>query len=329
MVLFPDFQLPASLSEAAIEASISENVSSEAAQTAQGETKNPGESQKGLDWEAVSPSDFAKRIEFGLRLATEASKVTLKYFRTDSFRVERKNDRSPVTLADKQAEETVRKLLESHYPEDAILGEEFGGIAGTTPFEWIIDPIDGTKSFISGVPLYSTLVGLTYRGQPVLGVISIPALGELILGVQGLGAWYGMASHENRDRPVLNRTYVNQVDNLGDGLFLTSQVDNFDRRGAQSAYQNLESMAYVSRSWGDGYGYLLVATGRAELMVDPIVNPWDVAAVAPVITEAGGKFTSWSGIEDIRAGHCLASNGKVHDIAIRELKPFAHNPLGD
>jgi histidinol phosphatase-like enzyme (inositol monophosphatase family) len=243
--------------------------------------------------------------------------------------VERKNDRSPVTLADKQAEQTVRKLVESHYPDDAILGEEFGGIAGTTPFEWIIDPIDGTKSFISGVPLYSTLVGLTYRSQPVLGVIAIPALGEVVVGAQGLGAWYGMASQVNRDRPILNRAHVNQVDDLADGLFLTSQVDNFNRRDAQSAYRNLESIAYVSRSWGDGYGYLLVATGRAELMVDPIVNPWDVAAVAPVITEAGGKFTSWAGIEDIRAGHCLASNGKVHEVAIRELKPFANKPLGD
>jgi histidinol-phosphatase len=323
MVLFPDFQLPESLTEAGIEATIGENQSIPASQFGRVETS------KSLDWNAVTPAELARRIEFGLRLATEASRVTLKYFRTDSFRVERKNDRSPVTLADKQAEETVRKLVESHYPDDAILGEEFGGIAGTTPFEWIIDPIDGTKSFISGVPLYSTLVGLTYRGRPVLGVISIPALGELVLGVQGLGAWYGMTTHENRDRPILNRTHVNQVDSLADGLFLTSQVDNFDRRGAQSAYRNLESMAYVSRSWGDGYGYLLVATGRAELMVDPIVNPWDVAAVAPVITEAGGRFTSWSGVEDIRAGHCLASNGKVHDIAIRELKPFANHPVAD
>lgn len=321
MVPFPNFQLPESLNEAGIEATLSENQSIPAGQSGLLETGN------GIDWAVVTPADFAKRIEFGLRLATEASRVTLKYFRTDSFRVERKNDRSPVTLADKQAEETVRKLLESHYPDDAILGEEFGGIAGTTPFEWIIDPIDGTKSFISGVPLYSTLVGLTYRSRPVLGVISIPALGELVLGAQGFGAWYGMTSHENRDRPILNRTHVNQVDNLADGLFLTSQVDNFDRRGAHTAYENLESMAYVSRSWGDGYGYLLVATGRAELMVDPIVNPWDVAAVAPVITEAGGRFTSWSGVEDIRAGHCLASNGKVHDIAIRELKPFANQPL--
>jgi len=323
MVPFPDFQLPESLTEAGIEASVRENPSSPTGRT------TPGGTNRGLDWDTVTPADFARRIEFGLRLATEASRVTLQYFRTDSFRVERKNDRSPVTLADKQAEQTVRKLVESHYPDDAILGEEFGGIAGTTPFEWIIDPIDGTKSFISGVPLYSTLVGLTYRSQPVLGVIAIPALGEVVVGAQGLGAWYGMASQVNRDRPILNRAHVNQVDSLADGLFLTSQVDNFNRRDAQSAYRNLESMAYVSRSWGDGYGYLLVATGRAELMVDPIVNPWDVAAVAPVITEAGGKFTSWAGIEDIRAGHCLASNGKVHEVAIRELKPFANKPLGD
>lgn len=248
--------------------------------------------------------------------------------------MERKNDRSPVTLADKEAEQTVRSMIAERFPDDGMLGEEFGGMAGSSQYEWIIDPIDGTKSFISGVPLYSTLVGLTHRGVPTVGVIAIPALGELVIAATGRGAWYGdgwygdgSSSRISAEPSELRPTCVSNVETLADGLFLVSQVDNFDRRAAGAAYRSLESAAYISRSWGDGYGYLLVATGRAELMVDPIVNPWDVAAVAPVIVEAGGKFSSWSGAFDIRAGHCLASNARVHNQAMEALRPFADHPL--
>ena len=265
----------------------------------------------------LSPEEFRSRIDFAMELAQIASQVTLGFFRTKAYQVERKSDRSPVTAADKEAERAVREAISKGYPQDGLLGEEFGSLAGQNDFEWIIDPIDGTKSFISGVPLYSTLVGLTYQGRPLIGVIAIPALGELVMGAIGCGAWYG------QDSEAMQRCRVSSVESLSDGLFLTSQVDNFNRRGAQDAYQALEESAYVSRSWGDGYGYLLVATGRGELMVDPIVNPWDVAAVAPVITEAGGKFTSWAGQVDLRAGHCFASNGLIHDDVLRVLKPYA------
>ena len=283
----------------------------------------------------ISPQEYLARIQFALDLAQIASDVTLRFFRTKAYQVERKSDRSPVTAADKEAEQAVRQAISQRYPKDGLLGEEFGSIAGQNEFEWIIDPIDGTKSFISGVPLYSTLVGLTYGGQPLVGVIAIPALGEVVLGAVGCGAWYGQreaqtASNDhsddhNSESAPMQRCHVSGVDSLSDGLFVTSQVDNFDRRGAQQAYLALQREAYVSRSWGDGYGYLLVATGRGELMVDPIVNPWDVAAVAPVIMEAGGRFTCWSGQVNLRAGHCLASNGLVHDHALSVLKPFANH----
>ena len=265
------------------------------------------------------------RVAFALALATAASRETLKYFRTSEFQVERKSDRSPVTLADKQAEQIVRKMVGETYPMDSILGEEFGRVEGESEFEWIIDPIDGTKSFISGVPLYSTLVGMTVHGKPQIGVIAIPALGELVIAANGLGAWYGQSVSQVRDskKVGLAKTFVSKQSQLSDGLFVTSQADNFSRRSAMPAYHELESAAYVTRTWGDGYGYLLVATGRAEVMVDPIVNPWDVAAVAPVIQEAGGTFSSWSGLFDIRAGHCLASNGLVHEQALEKLRPFS------
>ncbi|MEQ1828026.1 MAG: histidinol-phosphatase [Pirellula sp.] len=265
------------------------------------------------------------RIAFALQLATAASRETLKFFRTSDFQVERKSDRSPVTLADKQAEQIVRKLIAQSYPSDSVLGEEFGSVAGHSEFEWIIDPIDGTKSFISGVPLYSTLVGLTVNGKPSIGVIAIPAMGELIIAATGLGAWYGQALSSGSSPSVvpLMRSYVSKQSKLSDGLMVISQTDNFARRNAMSAYLELEKEAYVTRTWGDGYGYLLVATGRAEVMIDPIVNPWDVAAVAPVVVEAGGKFSSWSGAYDIRAGHCFASNGLVHDRVLKSLLPFS------
>ncbi|MFN9436544.1 MAG: histidinol-phosphatase, partial [Planctomycetota bacterium] len=270
---------------------------------------------------SLPESEGGRRLELALRLAEAASRATLRYFRTDAYQVERKSDRSPVTRADKEAEQLVRSMVADLYPDDGILGEEFGKVSGRSEFEWIIDPIDGTKSFISGVPLYSTLVGLTFAGRPIIGVIAIPALGELVIGIDGRGAWYGQGSGTGVE--ILKPTRVSSVEDLADGLFVVSQVDNFGKRGAQSAYEALERKSYITRSWGDGYGYLLVATGRAELMVDPIVNPWDVAAVAPVVVEAGGRFSSWSGDYDIHAGHGFASNGHVHDAALKELKPFA------
>lgn len=282
------------------------------------------------DSAAQPGGELADRIAFALDLARCASEITLRYFRTSEYRVERKSDRSPVTAADKEAEQAVRRMVAERFPLDSILGEEFGSSGGTSEYEWIIDPIDGTKSFISGVPLYSTLVGMTFRGTPTLGVIAIPALGEICLAAKGFGAWYASASvGDQAEQIVLRRTVVSATPSLTDGLFLTSQVDNFERRLAMSAYSELERQAYVTRSWGDGYGYLLVATGRAELMVDPIVNPWDVAAVAPIIEEAGGRFTSWSGELDIRAGHCLASNGLVHQAALSCLSPFSQNKMHD
>jgi histidinol-phosphatase len=275
-------------------------------------------------------SEINGRLQFALDLAIAAGSATLPFFRSSAVQVERKRDKSPVTAADKSAEQIARGMIGDRYRDDAILGEEFGIVEGQSEFEWIIDPIDGTKSFISGVPLYSTLIGMTYRGEPTIGVIYIPVLGELVIAAKGMGAWYGVAPLPgdldygiNPGAIVLRRCQVSAQPKLEDGLLVTSQIDNFGVRQAESAYKNLEKIAYVTRTWGDGYGYLLVATGRAEAMVDPIVNPWDVAAVAPVIQEAGGTFSTWNGEYDIRVPHCLGSNGHVHERVLAELRPFA------
>lgn len=264
------------------------------------------------------PSNLAeienRRMEAAVELAVLAGKSTLRYFRTKEFQVERKSDRSPVTIADKEAEQLIRKEVEKRFPLDAILGEEFGAASGQSEYKWIVDPIDGTKSFISGVPLYSTLVGVTRNDEPFIGVIYIPALDEIVVAAIGHGAWYTQGDGE------WQRVHVSTQSDLSEGLFTISQADNFDARGARAALDQLTESAYVTRTWGDGYGYLLVATGRAEVMVDPIVNPWDVAAVMPVILEAGGRYTDWNGTPSITTGDGVGSNGLVHEFVLSVLQ---------
>jgi histidinol-phosphatase len=258
------------------------------------------------------------RMATAVELAILAGDSTLKYFRSSNYQVERKNDRSPVTIADKNAEQLIREELSKRYPSDAVLGEEFGAIEGQSEYKWIVDPIDGTKSFISGVPLYSTLVAVTRDGAPTIGVIYIPALKEIIVAAIGYGAWY--CADLGDAGASWQRAQVSSVESLSEGLFVTSQADNFDARGARHSLDKLTEASYVTRTWGDGYGYLLVATGRAEVMVDPICNPWDIAAVLPVIVEAGGTFSDWKGELRIDTGDGVGSNSKVHAHVLEMLK---------
>ncbi len=258
----------------------------------------------------------AGRYKLAVELALAAGKVTLNHFFNRDFAIEKKADKSPVTVADKAAETLIRSKVHELFPDDAVLGEEFGEEPGTSDYQWIVDPIDGTKSFITGVPLYSTLVAVTYRGEPHIGVINMPALNQIVFAMRGDGAWVNDPSA--RDGFVAAR--VSQVSQLSESAFVTTQNDSFQIREAREKYWQLESQCYITRTWGDGYGYFLVATGRAELMVDPIVNAWDVAAVMPVVIEAGGKFTDWSGSENFRSGHAVGSNGLVHEQALRALQ---------
>lgn len=252
------------------------------------------------------------RFAAAIELARLAGNSTLEWFGSGRFEVERKGDDSPVTIADKNAEQLLRGELAQRFPEDAILGEEFGSQAGSSAYQWIVDPIDGTKSFISGVPLYSTLVAIVHEQRCVAGVIFIPALDEIVCAARGAGAWHSVKGSTPVRCQVSSR-------GLADGLFVVSQVDTFDKCGAIANYKALEKTAYITRSWGDGYGYLLVATGRAELMIDPIANPWDLAAVQVVIEEAGGTFSDWNGQPLYATGNGVGSNGLVHAEALKLL----------
>ncbi len=234
--------------------------------------------------------------------ARAAGLITLEYFRREDLEVERKGDDSPVTVADRRAEDHLRRRIARAFPDDAILGEEMPEKPGNSGFRWILDPIDGTKSFIHGVPLYGTLIGVEHQGESVLGVILIPALDECVYAARGHGAWYVHA--EDPPQPAK----VSTCRSLCEGLFLTSEVANFEKIGRRDVYNRLEATARLSRSWGDCYGYLMVATGRAELMVDPVAAVWDLAALLPVIEEAGGSFTDWQGRRTIHSGQSIATN---------------------
>lgn len=258
-----------------------------------------------LELPLVVQQYLAGRLAAAIELARVGGQSTLEWFCRTDIDVERKGDDSPVTVADRGAEQLIRNTLSQRFPDDAVLGEEFGEQAGTTGYRWIVDPIDGTKSFISGVPLYSTLIGVVADGQCKAGVIYIPALDELVFAGRGIGAW-----HSRRGAPLTPAVVSKRQ--LKDGLFVASQLDSFAKRGAKAGLEALEKEAYVTRTWGDGYGYLLVATGRAELMVDPVANAWDLAAVEPIIEEAGGRFTSWSGKPSPFEGDGIATNGLIH-----------------
>lgn len=259
--------------------------------------------------EPAEPLELAdqlcRRLDSARRFAHEAGQITLAYFRRDDLVVERKGDDSPVTAADRQAEAHLRRSIAAAWPEDGIFGEEMGEQPGTSGFRWILDPIDGTKSFIHGVPLYGTLVGIERHGQPLAGVIHMPALGETVYAAQGQGAWYEQAGQI--PRPVR----VSACPRLAEALFLTSEVANFDRIGRRAVFDRLQAAVRLVRTWGDCYGYLLLATGRAELMIDPVVAVWDLAALVPVIEESGGTFTDWQGRRTIYSGQAVATNGLI------------------
>jgi len=261
------------------------------------------------DWSSLHEGRLAAMID----IARAAGSHTLKYFRSSSLAVDAKSDDSPVTVADREAEQLARKLIIQQFPTDTVEGEEFDDQSGTSRYRWVVDPIDGTKSFICGVPLYSTLLALEVDGEPRGGVIFIPALDETIVAAIGQGAWTRRNGSDWQAASVSNKT------DIAEAVFVTSQVSTFAQRNAIDAYQRLENATWFTRDWGDGYGYLLVASGRADIMIDPICNAWDVAAILPVIVEAGGKFTDWKGNSTARGGDGVGTNGKLHEQVLAQL----------
>jgi len=242
-------------------------------------------------------------METAIEIAKEAGQFTLQYFDNPQLVVERKKDGTPVTAADRGAENLLRRRIQEMFPDDTILGEEFPVKEGTSGYRWILDPIDGTKSFIHGVPIYSTLIGIEYNGVSEIGVIWIPALNVGVWAEKGKGAWQ---YHPQSTDPL--PAHVSNTDKLSDSLFLTSEVATFHQMNRTDAYLELEKACRLTRTWGDAYGYYLVATGRADVMVDPDLELWDIGPFPVIFQEAGGYFGNWNGEPDIFKHEGIACN---------------------
>jgi histidinol phosphatase-like enzyme (inositol monophosphatase family) len=247
------------------------------------------------------------RLEIAKAAAWEGGKATLRHFQS-GLAVDWKPDRSPVTAADRESEALLFSILRREFPGDAFLGEEGGERPGTTGYRWIVDPLDGTKSFIQGVPLYGVMVGLEDpSGDVVVGAVAFPALGDLVAGAHGEGTMWN-------DR----RARVSNIGVLKDACVLFGSYRSFQDVGGGEGFDRVVAASRVCRGWGDCYGHCLVATGRAEAMLDPILEVWDIAALLPILEEAGGAFTDWRGQRTIRGRSGISTNGKVD----RELRPL-------
>jgi histidinol-phosphatase len=254
-------------------------------------------------------------LEFAVRLAREAGDITTRYFK-GSFTIERKADNSFVTLADREAERHLRCTIEQVFPEDAILGEEEGQRAGRSSRCWIIDPIDGTYSFVHGVPLYGVLIGLEVENDPLLGVVNLPALNEIVYAAKEVGCfWNG------------KRANVSQTQSLDEALLLSTDFRASEQYGFGRATDLLKKQARTCRTWGDAYGHVLVATGRADVMLDPVMNVWDCAALLPIVEEAGGTFTDWRGEKTIYGGNAISTNGVLFEAVIQTIREASNGSV--
>ena len=247
----------------------------------------------------IDSSELSQLLEFSVQLAREAGAITEGYFK-GTLSLDRKPDNSFVTIADRETERHLRKSIEQVFPDDAILGEEEGETHGASGRRWIIDPIDGTYSFVHGVPFYGVMIGLEVNAEPALGVVNLPALSEIVYAARGLGCFWNQ-------KPAR----VSSTLPLDQALLLATDFSTTSEHTFGPALEDLRLKANASRTWGDCYGHILVATGRAEVMLDPIMNIWDCAALLPILEEAGGTFTDWRGRRTIAGGHAVSTNGAL------------------
>jgi histidinol-phosphatase len=249
-------------------------------------------------------------LELALRLADTADAITLPRFRAADLRVTRKPDRTPVTDADTAGEDAIRAVLAQERPGDAVLGEEGGGDAASER-GWVLDPIDGTKNFSRGNPVWATLIGLTDGGVATVGVVSAPALGRRWWAAAGHGAWT-----TDRAGATPRRIRVSGVDDLSDAYLSTTDMRVFEPR---ERYLALADAVWETRAFGDFWQYCLVAEGVIDVAVDPVANPWDLAALVPILAEAGGRLSDLAGVDGHAGGNGLATNGLLHAAVLKIL----------
>ena len=245
-------------------------------------------------------------IQFAEKLADVARGVLLKAHAQLETEIEIKKDGTPVTVADREAERLMREMINKAYPLHGIIGEEYGTERADAEICWVLDPIDGTKSFLSRVPLYTILIGLRYQGEPLLGLIDQPVLNERMIG----------------DGKVtkLNGRVVRVAEvALRDAVVVGSDFDGIRKYQPQAKWNQLADAVTHTRTWGDGYGYLLVASGRAHVVADPIMNPWDIIPVIPILKGAGAVVTDWQGGNALQSGNIIAAAPRLHAAVLAKL----------
>lgn len=254
-------------------------------------------------------SDLEDFLRFSEQLVLEAAGAILPRFGRADLEVERKSDATPVTIADREAEALMRKRIEAKFPGHGIIGEEYGTVREDADYVWVLDPIDGTKSFITGVPLFTTLVALLHRGKPLTGAIYQPVLKQLVLG--------------DGKRTTLNGLPVNGRDcrALKDATLLTTDPRNAKLYQDGARWNELSSRARIYRSWGDAYGYLLLAGGFADIMTDPELEIWDLAALLPILAGAGMTASAWDGGDPMERRSLIAARPELHAEVLSTLHP--------
>lgn len=252
-------------------------------------------------------NELKQLLDFAVRVAREAGEISNRYFK-GSYVAEYKADLSLVTVADREAERHIRESVQRAFPDDGILGEEEAEKIGSSNRRWIIDPVDGTFSFVHGVPLYAVLIGLEVESETILGVVNLPAVNELVYAARGLGCfWNGEPAH------------VSATQSLKEALLLSTDFGTCEAYGFGRAAEALQHQVRARRTWGDAYGHVLVATGRADVMLDPIMNVWDCAALLPILEEAGGSFTDWRGRKTIHGGNAISTNRLLFEQVITAI----------
>lgn len=244
--------------------------------------------------------------EFINHLANISGKIIRNYFRTD-INIDNKADDSPVTIADRKAEEVMREEIMKNFPDHGIIGEEFGNYNESAEFKWTLDPIDGTKSFICGALSFGTLIALLKNGKPVLGAINQPVLNELLIGDNNSAEINGI------------KTKLRECNNISKSVLLTTDHLNIGKYQNQNSFEELIKKVKLYRNWGDCYGYYLVTTGFADIMIDPIMSVWDSLPLIPIIKGAGGTITDYQGNDPVKGSSIIAASAGIHNEVINIL----------
>ncbi|HYD01620.1 MAG TPA: inositol monophosphatase family protein [Phycisphaerales bacterium] len=258
------------------------------------------------------------RSELMLEAAARAGEHSLTFYQRETLAVDWKSNATEVTEADRQGELIIRGLIEGSFPEDAVVGEEHGAREGRSGWTWWVDPIDGTRSFAHGVPLYAVLIGLQHEGRSVAGVIDLPALSERVHATQGRGAWWERRG--SAGELLRSPARVSACDRLDRALMCTTSFDYYRKSGRTATLDRLNSAVGSVRGWSDAYLFALAATGRIDLAIDPVMNPWDNGPFPTIFREAGGVFTSWKGEERIDGGDGVAANPVLHAQVLELLR---------